>query len=268
MPSYTDGQEGGIKTWLRQVGVRLKLAGVTGEQDRYEHVIASLPTEILSRVYDLVNDQPETDPYTTLVKRIQTEFEPTDSEQVKKLLEGMKIGDAKPTLFLRSMRALAKGRVTDVVLKELFLKQLPGNLRKILSVVETPNLESLAAAADRGVQSDCFSGVAEIQKSHRDEPSAVQKETQSMSAMEQKFDEMMGKMVEAMERLAQNHPTRRPRSQTPGREGGKNHRQRSNSKRRNPNWKLCYAHHRFGDKARTCEHWCERWGTKPENSEN
>lgn len=60
----------------------------------------------------------------------------------------MVIGDKKSSIFLREMKELVKGQVTDVVLRELFLKQLPEGLRKILVVIEFASLDSLAAAAD------------------------------------------------------------------------------------------------------------------------
>ena len=147
MPSYVAGQSGGIKTWLRQVEIRLKLAEVTGELERYEHVVAALPNKILSRVYDLVNNQPANDPYSTLVTRIEAKFQPTESEQIKRLLQGMKIGDRKPTMFLREMQEVAGDLVAKQVLRELFLHQLPKSLREVLTVINTASLESLAKAA-------------------------------------------------------------------------------------------------------------------------
>lgn len=84
--AYVHSQQGGIRTCLQQVEVRLKLANITGEQEKYEYLIASLPNEIMSRVYDLVNIQPPMRPYTTLVERIENEFQPTESEQIKQLI--------------------------------------------------------------------------------------------------------------------------------------------------------------------------------------
>ena len=101
IPNYTPSQQGGIKTWLRQVDVRLKLAKMSTEEEKYEFLIAALPAAILERVYDLVNVQPVNDPYKTLVKRIEDEFQLTDAEQVKKLLSGMKRGDKKPSFSAR-----------------------------------------------------------------------------------------------------------------------------------------------------------------------
>ncbi len=83
---YTPGQEGGIQTWLRQVEMRLKIADITTENGKCEYTVAALPAEIIAQVYDLINVKPETEPYKTLVTRIKTEFQPSDSEQATQLL--------------------------------------------------------------------------------------------------------------------------------------------------------------------------------------
>lgn len=258
IPVFVQGQQGGIQTWLRQVDVRMKLAKITTEQEKYEYLIASLPSEIINCVYDLINQQPAVDPYTTLVRRIESEFQPTEREQVKKLLQGMVMGDKKPSLFLREMRNLAKNQVTDVVLKELFLNQLPENLRNILIVIESASLDSLAEAADRGWDPSRQPVVASAEAAP------------SHTGTEQRMNELMGKMVEVLDRISrrddQGRSKRRDRSQTPGGKKGFVEKQRSTSRKRNPKWKLCRYHYKFGDDARKCEDWCERWlGKKPEN---
>lgn len=269
IPVYVHGQTGGIKTWLRQVEVRLKLAKITGEQEKYEYLVAALPSEIISRVYDLVNTQPAVEPFTSLIKRIESEFQPTESEQIKKLLQGMMIGDKKPTLFLREMRELAKGLVSDTVLRELFLNQLPQSLKDILVVIESASLESLAEAADRGWQSAQASVIAST--------SVTPAPTQPVEGVEKKIDDLMGKMIEVLNHMSRSDERSfqrrdsRNRSPTPGPYGkNKNYRGRSRSRNRggkkNPNWTVCWAHHRFGDKARTCENWCERWCERGSNA--
>ena len=115
----------GIKTWIRQVQVRMQLAKMNEEKDKYNYLIAALPPKITGRVYDLAIKEPVENPFTTLIKRIEEEFEPTDSEQIKKLLKGMNRGNTKPTVFLREMKTQAKDRVDNSVLKEMLLAQLP-----------------------------------------------------------------------------------------------------------------------------------------------
>lgn len=260
VPTFIEGQQGGIQIWLRQVDVCLKLAKITTEQEKYKYLIASLPSEIINRVFDLINEQPPSNPYTTLVQRIESEFQPTESGQVKKLLQGMIMGDKKPSLFLREMRELAKNQVTDVVLKELFLAQLPEALRRILVVIESASLDSLAAAADRGWESSGLSVIASAEA------------IPAQSGTEQRMNELMGKMVEVLDRMSRRDEerkfTRRDRSQTPGARRDAGRRERSNSRKRNPKWKLCRYHYKFGENAHRCESWCEKWQGDSKNLGN
>jgi hypothetical protein len=163
------------------------------------------------------------------------------------------------------MRNLAKDRVGEAVLKELFLAQLPETLRGILVVIESASLETLAAAADRGWESGGPSKVESLTHSQ----STASNQTQQ--GAERQMNEIMDKMVEVLNRFSRRDsgkspPRRRDRSQTPGRQRSKQERERSDSRKRNPKWKLCRYHFKFGDNARKCENWCERWATK--NSEN
>lgn len=148
MPTYVHGQTGGIKTWLGQVEIRLKLAKITGELEKYEYLVAGLPSKILSGIYNLVNVQPASDPYGTLVNRIEAKFQPDFCKQIQKLLQGMVMGDKKPSLFLQDMQQVAGTLVAESVLRELFLYQLPKYLKDILTVIESASLASLAKAAD------------------------------------------------------------------------------------------------------------------------
>ncbi len=262
-PPYTPGQEGGIQTWLRQVEMRLKIAGITTENGKYEYMVAALPAEIVARVYDLINVEPETEPYKTLVTRIKKEFQPSDSEQVTQLLRGLKRGDKKPSLFLREMRNLAKDRVGDLVLRELFLAELPPSIADILTVIETKDTESLAVAADKAWERET------LQKKSVAATSAVSSDP--LDARVEALMQKMDRMIEAFGRRAvddQHSYRRRPRSQTPGR---RNQRGRSSSGNRKKEYTTCWYHYKFGEKSTKCLPWCEKFAEfskKEKSSEN
>jgi len=99
VPAYSVGQQGGIRTWIKQVEVRLRLANVTTEKDKYEHLVAALSPDITEKTYDLIINEPATNQYTTLIHRIESEFEPSESDQIKRLLKGISRGDGKPSVF-------------------------------------------------------------------------------------------------------------------------------------------------------------------------
>ena len=104
IPDFKIDAPGGITTWMKQVETRFKIAKIIDEESKFDHLVASLPSEITCRVFDLINNPPTTNPYVTLTNKIITEFQPSDNERVKKLLKGLTRGNKKPSLYCREMR--------------------------------------------------------------------------------------------------------------------------------------------------------------------
>lgn len=75
---------------------------------------------------------------------------PKSIEEITKLLENMPMEDnRKPSELLVAMRARAEGTVVDeVVLRKIWLRNLPETIRAILSTTEN-TLDESAAIADR-----------------------------------------------------------------------------------------------------------------------
>ncbi len=260
-PPFVLGQAGGIGTWLRQVDIRLELSGIKAEELKYKYVAAALPPEITARVYDLINKPPENDQYTTLINRIREEFEPSESEQVVKLLKGLRRGDKKPSLFLREMRELAGVQVGDTLLRELFLAELPSAIADILTIVETKDLESLAKAADKGWERDNQARTSLVAPVGSQDPTDARIDA-ILSRLE-KVSEAFAKIPHTVN-SGESRGRSRNRSATPGPRGRKH----SRSRQRNPKWTKCWYHFKFGDKATKCEEWCEEWSKRYKPSEN
>lgn len=234
LPPFTTDQLGGIRTWFCQVEIRLSLVKANTEDEKYNFLVAGLPTEISNRVFDMIQSKPSENPYTTIRDKIIKEFEPTEDQQIQKLLEGMKIGTKKPSAFLREMKTLAKDRVQDAVLRQMLLNQLPPVTSSVLALSKTLTLDELAQAADEGMARET-------------------KEVSEISSLNstEKPDDVISKMIEALEKWSWN---RRSRSRN------RNFQQRDRSKSRQND--LCWAHKKFGDNARTCRKWCKKYSQK------
>lgn len=238
LPQFSTDQLGGIQTWIKQVEIRLNLMKLQTEDQKYDFIAAGLPTKIINRVYDLIRTKPDKDPYTTLKNKIIKEFEPSEDQQIQQLLEGMKIGDKKPSAFLREMRSLGKDRVQDSVLRQMLINQLPPITAGVLNLSKTLTLDQLADAADEGWSREKRGEVNEVSKTIEPPPAN---------------EDMVSYMIEALERLGFSNNRGRSRNRTP------NPRNRSQSQRRTNNDGLCWAHRKFGEEARTCRHWCRKY---------
>lgn len=88
--------------------------------------------------------------YNTLKERITTEFVDSTQTKITKLLGEMSLGDRKPSQLLAEMRAKAANTpVTDQLLRELWQRSLPQEIKAILSIAENLTLAQAAAQADR-----------------------------------------------------------------------------------------------------------------------
>lgn len=249
IPPYTVGQAGGIRIWIRQVDIRMELMDITTEKERYQHLVVGLPLEIIGRVYDLILEQPETEQYSTLMKRIENEFEALEYEHIVKLVKGMKCGTKKPSLHLREMRALAENRLNEKDLRETFLTQMPPRIAALGEDLDW-DLDVLALVADGLCSREEMEAVNYAQSN--DTKSNENTEEQQIERLIRAFDRWCvvdgrGESITRRNRSRQRAGTPHPRSRS----------RRNRSRKRNPKSELCDGHNWYGDKARTKEKWCE-----------
>ena len=116
------------EVWFAQVEAQFTTRGITAQKTKFDHIVASLSSEIATEVRDLI-------------RRLQQLF---NTEE---------LGDRKPTQLLRRMQQLLgdKAASTDSsFLRGLFLQRMPGNIRMVLaSTADSVSLEELAALADK-----------------------------------------------------------------------------------------------------------------------
>ncbi|OON17253.1 hypothetical protein X801_06911, partial [Opisthorchis viverrini] len=90
-------------------------------------------------------------PYDVLKDALIKKTAATDEQNLRVLLAGVELGDRTPAQLLRHMTQIqGKQAVNESILKELWLQILPGDIRKVLSVVDKDTtLPKLAELADQ-----------------------------------------------------------------------------------------------------------------------
>ena len=122
------------------------LRNVTSDEAKYAHVVSALPPEVVSRIVDLVTTPPATDKYDAIKRRLTKSFAKTPAERATKLLEISDLGGRSPLALLDEMRNLSRGEDIDFLLRAIFLRALPEEVRRV--VRHSTTLEELAAAAE------------------------------------------------------------------------------------------------------------------------
>lgn len=117
-------------------------------------IIGQLPTRIMYKLSDLREHPPAAGAmYNTLKDRITKEFADSTQTKITKLLGEMSLGDRKPSQLLAEMRTKAANTpVSDELLRELWQRSLPQEVRAILSAADSISLTQSATQADRVIE--------------------------------------------------------------------------------------------------------------------
>ncbi|CAB0012980.1 unnamed protein product [Nesidiocoris tenuis] len=138
-----------VPIWFGQVEAQFRMKGINDDDDRFDCVIGAIDSSVLAQVGDLITNPPALNKYDTLKTRLIGCFSDSEEKKLQKLLQETKLGDQRPSHLLREMRELANNRVSEEILKTLWLQRLPANVQGILSVSADPNLATLAILADK-----------------------------------------------------------------------------------------------------------------------
>lgn len=177
--------------------------------------------------------------------RILIEFQDSEEKRLKTLLNQTELGNQRPSRLLKHMRDLAEGKMSDELLKSLWMQRLPTNTQTVLSTSEDA-LDKLATMADR-IHDIVSTNICNMEAT----PATI-----STTSWE-------GQLCEIIKRL--DRIESKKRSSTPCRQRGRSSsksRTRSTSTESN----YCWYHKRFGQDAKKCTSPCG-WKKKIEKKE-
>ena len=228
--------------WFAQVEAQFATRRITLERTKFDYIVASLSPNIATEVRDLILAPPADTPYTVLKRELCKRTAGSNQQKLQRLLNDLELGDRKPSQLLRRMCQLwCGGDADDTLLRELFLQQLPSNVRMVLAPSGTGiSLDNLADMADR-IMDVSTPTVATVHA-----PPAPA-EVDSLRAEVRQLQELV-------KSLAFHPRDSRRRSPTPAR-------RRSPSPAHLPPSEdptLCWYHQRFGDAATKCRPPCRQ----------
>ncbi|KAK5642171.1 hypothetical protein RI129_001036 [Pyrocoelia pectoralis] len=216
--------------WFTQVESQFIIANITADVTKYHYVIAAIDSNILSEVSDIILKPPTVGMYSTLKNQLISRFTESQERRVNKLLHDLELGDKRPSQLLREMSDLAQDKITDSLLKTLWLQRLPKNIQTIL-IVSEDTLEKLATMADKIMDTNsCNSTINEVEQ---------KSETQELRSQ-------IAELSAQIEALKGNRFNRTQSTEY-------RQRQRSTSRTRSSDFnRLCWYHYRFGKEAKRC----------------
>ena len=141
--------EGHAAVWFAQAEAQFALRRITDDATKYYYVVAALGNSTALRVVSLLQNPPQDDKYDTLKTLLLGTFELTASERARRLLALSGLGDAKPSELMDHMLSLLGDHEPCFLFRELFLQQLPGEVRSALAGSDITDSRKLAKEADK-----------------------------------------------------------------------------------------------------------------------
>ncbi|GFR08869.1 retrovirus-related Pol polyprotein from transposon 297 [Trichonephila clavata] len=133
--------------WFSQMESQFVLAGFTAEITKFHHVFSALQPEELGIVGDIILSLPAVKPYTALRTRLCSQYAESEEQRLRGLISGKQLGDRKPSRLLLEIRSMADSRISEELLKSLFIQRLPTHVQQIL-VISNYQLNKLAEISD------------------------------------------------------------------------------------------------------------------------
>ena len=214
--------------WFDRIEAQFRISRIVADQTKFDYVVASFESEVLSQVCDIIKQPPEANKYDTLKKRVIAVYAESQNQQTRKLLTELDLGDLKPSQLLNKMRNLAGDNIKDDFLKNLWLQRLPADFQTVLTASDVA-VNDLAAMADRMWELRPTPSVNAIKHTSSSEISEIKAQINALT-------EQIAQLNSRSRNTFRRRQNSRPRS-------------RSSSAHAS---KFCYFHKRFKGQARKC----------------
>lgn len=243
------------EVWFMQAETAMRLKNIRSQSKKFDFIVVHLG-ESISEVRDLVMDpclREKTDCYeilkTTLIERTTL----SARQRLQKLLSTEDFGASKPSQTLRAMRNhLGKDSLSDDVIRTLFMQRLPSDVQSILAPLEEQELDKLAQAADRIIET----------RSGESNTHQVDVASKPEEPAKDSYSDILAELRKLTFLLKQQQHTRSESSaRRPSRRSSFRHRSSSRSREAD----ICWYHSRFAAKATKCIPPCSFKSTKSEN---
>ena len=142
------------RTWFCQAEAQFRISRVSSESLKFDYVIQKLPSDVIKRVRDLVNNPPEAGRYSVLKDRLLSMYKKSNYEELRDFSCVPALGDRRPSVLmddlLCSIPSLDTSGAALPFVVYAFLSRLPDSLRSLVSSVKyEDSLQALAEQADR-----------------------------------------------------------------------------------------------------------------------
>lgn len=134
--------------WFEQAEAQFNIRDITADATRYYYVVSTLDQETAGRIIDFLRQPPTEDRYTKLKALLIRTFGLSRRERAARLLHMDGLGDRTPSELMNDMLALMDGHKPCLLFEQLFLEQMPEDIRLLLASEDFSDPRRVAAKAD------------------------------------------------------------------------------------------------------------------------
>lgn len=223
--------------WFVRLEAQFSLANITNEVTKFNHVVAALDADVLTSVSNIIVSPPTNNPYQELKKQLIESHSESESSKIRTLLQGLQLGDQRPSQLLARMRALAGTTVGEPLLRSLWLGRLPNNTQSILAALNQ-NLTELAPIADKIHELPSYTS---INAASSEKPTVTNTVDMQIAQLTKQVSELTAVVHrQHFDKQRHYHPRRRSQSSDRFRQY------------KEPHNGICFYHTNFGKKAKKC----------------
>lgn len=134
--------------WFVQAEAQFQIRGIVSDDTKYHHLVSALDQATASRLLDVLTNPPVDNKYHHLKTKLTATFCLGRRERASLLLRMQGLGDRKPSQLMDEMLALMDGHTSCFLFEQIFLEQLPQDVRLQLADEDFADPRAVALKAD------------------------------------------------------------------------------------------------------------------------
>lgn len=145
LPTFWTAQP---NVWFTQAEAQFHIKNITQDSTKYYYLISALDQATASRIIDVLQSPPADGLYNNLKKKLLDTFSLSRRDRASKLLHLSGLGDRKPSELMDEILALLDGHKPCLLAEQIFLEQLPEDIRMQIADSDFADPRALALRAD------------------------------------------------------------------------------------------------------------------------
>ena len=242
-----------VDIWIRRMENAYIRAGISSTREKFAFLETKFAVDVDPVINEYLYGEPTEAKWSDFLAYLQKEYGMTRQQKASTFVDGFKRDGRRPSQYAAALNDRTKTVTLDDVKKEMLMRELPVEVRRMLQ---------------ERIEDSTFTEAAELADSYFDREGKPRHSSATLNAVYQPPEVTNDESDDINAINNRFRPQRNQNSRDSSfRSGGQQPKSRNNNnagqgntaKSPSSNNDLCYYHNKFGDKARKCEEACPRF---------